>query len=241
MTPRRQRLCGPAAIEAALDRGEPVQLLLVDRAATPRAELLVERARRAGSEVWRGGPGDLRRMSPKATVEEAIALIGPPPRATLEELLARGGAIWLLHRAAYASNVGFAIRTAEVSGASGVVVDGELSHDARSRVRHVSMGADRLLPVLYAGSAEVVARARPAGFRVLALEDGGAYAPWEVELTGAVVLIVGNERRGIEPELLAHCDAVVGIPMAGFVPSYNVQAAVSALAVERLRQLAATE
>jgi 23S rRNA (guanosine2251-2'-O)-methyltransferase len=226
------------AIEAALERLEPVRVLLVGRSASDRIESLAQRARAAGATIWRGGPGDLRRMSPPAALEQAIALLGAEPQATLEELLGRGGAVWLLHGAAYPSNVGFSVRTAEVSGASGVVVDGDFSHDARSRVRHVSMGADRLLPVLYAGSEHVVTRAKQLGFHIVALEDGGSLSPWEVELTGSVLLIVGNERRGIDRSLLSHCDAVVGIPMLGFVPSYNVQAALSMLAAERLRQLA---
>jgi 23S rRNA (guanosine2251-2'-O)-methyltransferase len=59
-----------------------------------------------------------------------------------------------------------------------------------------------------------------------------------VDLTGAVVLLVGSERDGLSDALLARCGAVVRVPMAGFVPSYNLQAAISAVAAERLRQLA---
>jgi tRNA G18 (ribose-2'-O)-methylase SpoU len=52
-----------------------------------------------------------------------------------------------------------------------------------------------------------------------------------------VLFVVGGERQGTPPELLERCDAVVRIPMAGFIPSYNLQAAVAVLAAERLRQL----
>jgi tRNA G18 (ribose-2'-O)-methylase SpoU len=57
-------------------------------------------------------------------------------------------------------------------------------------------------------------------------------------LRGPLVCLIGNERSGIAREILDRCQAVVRIPMAGFVPSYNVQAAMAAIAVERLRQLA---
>jgi tRNA G18 (ribose-2'-O)-methylase SpoU len=118
-----------------------------------------------------------------------------------------------------------------------VIIDSGFTHDERTRVAHVSMGADRLLPVLYERTSDVLAAARAAGFRVLALEDVGARDASELDLTGSVLFVVGGERDGIAPELLAQCDAVVRIPMAGFVPSYNLQGAVSALAAERLRQL----
>ena len=48
--------------------------------------------------------------------------------------------------------------------------------------------------------------------------------------------MIGGERYGISPELLERCDAVLRIPMAGFIPSYNLQAAMAAVAIERLRQ-----
>jgi 23S rRNA (guanosine2251-2'-O)-methyltransferase len=53
------------------------------------------------------------------------------------------------------------------------------------------------------------------------------------------MLVVGNEREGLPRSLLDRCDSVIAVPMAGFVPSYNVQAALSIVAAERLRQLEA--
>jgi tRNA G18 (ribose-2'-O)-methylase SpoU len=167
-------------------------------------------------------------------------MVGPAPRAELDELFARGGVVWLLHRASYASNVGFAIRTAEVSGADGVIVDAAFNHEERTRASHVSMGADRLVPVLWRATDAALEQAARSGHRVIAVEDVGAQAPWEVDLSGAITLVVGSERDGLGADVLARCDAVVRVPMAGFVPSYNLQAAISAVAAERLRQLASS-
>jgi tRNA G18 (ribose-2'-O)-methylase SpoU len=234
----RQYLAGSEAIAAALERGEPVRVLLVRRDdASPATLALRAAAERHGAALWLGSEGDLRRMSRGPRPEQALAMVGPDPRADLAGLLARGGALWLLHGVAYPSNAGFVIRTAEVSGAQGVIVAGQFNHDERGRIAHVSMGADRLLPVLYERSDTVFARAADHGFRIVALEDVGARAVFEVDLRGDVLFVVGGERDGLGPELLAACHEVVRVPMAGFVPSYNLQAAVSALAAERLRQL----
>jgi tRNA G18 (ribose-2'-O)-methylase SpoU len=51
-----------------------------------------------------------------------------------------------------------------------------------------------------------------------------------------VLLVIGGETRGIPAPLLARCDEVLRIPMAGFIPAYNLQAAMAAVAAERLRQ-----
>ena len=83
---------------------------------------------------------------------------------------------------------------------------------------------------------EIVAKAHEAGFRVVSLEDTGDKEPWDEDLTGDVMLVVGGERDGIRDSILNASDSVVRIPMAGFVPSYNLQAPVAVVAAEALRQ-----
>lgn len=236
----RQYLAGSEAIRAALSAGQAVRVVLVG-ADDPTSSIadLVRAAEERGASIWRGGPGDLRRMSRTPEPPDAIAMLGPDPRADLGTLLGRGGVSWLVHRAAYPSNVGFVVRTAEVSGADGVIIDAQWNHNERSRIRHVSMGASQLLPVLFHDTTSVLDRAAQLGVRVVAIEDVGASAPWDVDLCGPLVCIIGGERDGIEPAVLARCTHVLRIPMAGFVPSYNLQAAMSAVASERLRQLGA--
>jgi tRNA G18 (ribose-2'-O)-methylase SpoU len=52
-----------------------------------------------------------------------------------------------------------------------------------------------------------------------------------------VLFVLGGERHGIPREVLDQCDDVIRIPMLGFIPSYNLQAAMAAVASERLRQI----
>ena len=73
-------------------------------------------------------------------------------------------------------------------------------------------------------------------FRIIAAEDVGTVEPWNTDLTGNVLFVVGAEREGVSQEVLEACDEVVRLPMDGFVPSYNLQVAISVLAVEALRQ-----
>jgi tRNA G18 (ribose-2'-O)-methylase SpoU len=51
-----------------------------------------------------------------------------------------------------------------------------------------------------------------------------------------VLFAIGGEEPGIPPDLLAEFDEIVRIPMGGFIRSYNLQAALAAVAGERLRQ-----
>jgi tRNA G18 (ribose-2'-O)-methylase SpoU len=235
----RRQLAGARELSAALAAGEPVRLVLLRRGAPPEAVALAERAGRAGARVRAASDADLWRMRRVGEPCDLLALAGSDPAAPPAEALAAPGAAWLLAGVAYAGNAGYAIRTAEVSGAAAIFLDAALDAGARRRALRASMHAERFFPVHWLPWDEVVAAARAAGRRLVAVEDVGRRAPWEVDLRGPVLLAIGGERHGIAPALLAACDEIVRVPTAGFVPSYNLQAAMAAVAAERLRQEAA--
>jgi tRNA G18 (ribose-2'-O)-methylase SpoU len=222
-------------VAAALAAGAPLRVVLLARDAPPEARALAERAGAAGARVLPASDNDLRRMTRTgaAAVGGLLALSGPDPAA---DPLAGSGAAWLLAGVAYAGNAGYAIRTAEVSGADAIFLDAPLDAEGRRRALRASMHAERFFPVHWRPAGEVLDAARAAGRRLVAVEDVGAQAPWELDLRGRVLLAIGGERAGLDRALLARCDAVVRVPMAGFVPSYNLQAAMAAVAAERLRQ-----
>jgi tRNA G18 (ribose-2'-O)-methylase SpoU len=237
-SPRLRRcLEGAEAIAAALARRDPVCAVFVARSALTQSPIaaIAADAQRAGAIVHAVGPTVLQRFARNDA--DVIALLGPPPSATLDEMMAERGAAWLLAGLAYPTNAGSAIRTAEVSGADGVVVDSAFTAAARRTTLRASMRADRVMPVLWDIASRALDAADRSGRRVVAVESAGATAPWDVDLTGPVLLVAGGERDGIPPAVLARCDVTVCVPMAGFIPSYNVQAAIAAVAAERLRQL----
>ena len=200
---------------------------------------LCELAESKGITVIKGSKSDMWRMARINEGDEPpgiLALVGRKPDASIGEVLANGGLVWLLAGARYPVNIGFTIRTAEVSGADAVFVDGDLNHDDRKAAVRASMKAHRFMPVHWVNGDEIVAKAHEAGFRVVSLEDTGDKEPWDEDLTGDVMLVVGGERDGIRDSILNASDSVVRIPMAGFVPSYNLQAPVAVVAAEALRQ-----
>jgi tRNA G18 (ribose-2'-O)-methylase SpoU len=239
VTDRRARqLAGPEEIEAALSAGEPVRLLLAaSDPHDPRVRELCQRAHQAGIEVMPASRASLWRLGKTDPPSEILALVGRDPHAPMEQVMAERGAAWLLVGIAYPGNTGFAIRTAEVSGADGVFIESDFEHEGRREAVRAAMRADRFMPVFWMPALPLIGAAREAGRRILAIEDVGRRAPWEMDLGGPVLFVVGGERHGIPPEVLDACDDVIRIPMRGFIPSYNLQAAMAAVASERLRQL----
>jgi 23S rRNA (guanosine2251-2'-O)-methyltransferase len=233
-----QRCCEDEVL-AAFENNENVSLILVKRdSSSPKLQEILEYAESSEIKIIHGSENDLWRMSRDNSqgIPNILALVGRNPDFSLEEVFSNGGLVWLLAGAAYPVNIGFCIRTAEVSGASAVIVDAELNNQERSAAKRASMKAHRFLPVHWTSGFDAIIMAKKYGFRIISVEDVGTAAPWDVDMTGNVVLIVGGERNGISEDILSESDEIVRIPMSGFVPSFNLQAPLSAVAIEAQRQ-----
>ncbi len=234
------KISGVDAILDAIDGGRPVTRILVLRGARSEEldRLLVEASKRK-LKVIEGSMNDLRRMANMPFTSEppeALGLLHRDPSAEVSEIMASGGLIWLLSGAQYPVNIGFAIRTIEVSGGSAVFVDADLNSDGRKASSRASMKADRFIPVKWMSWREASDLARAHNYRIIGIEDSGDVEPWDIDLTGRCMLVIGGERHGISADLLRECDSIVKIPMRGFVPSYNLQAPLAVVAAEALRQ-----
>jgi len=225
------QISGVENILSAIDSGQNIKMILVDR--DEDCEHLLERCRTEKIKVVEGSSNDLWRMSANGQ-QKALALIGREPEGTLDEVFDRDGAIWLFDGVEYAPNLGFGIRTAEVSGATAVIINVKKTHEERRTIRRASMRATRFIPVVYASTEEIISKCNR---RIVVAEDIGKKTPWETNLTGNVLLVVGAENAGVSSDVLKAADEVVKLPMPGFVPSYNLQVAISALGMERLRQI----
>ena len=227
------QITGAEAVLHALNDGVAIDRVLVDR------EKDTEEIRRLCQErqipLEEGSTNDLWRMSAEGHVE-ALALVGRFQTDSMDELMSRGGTIWFFDGVTYSTNLGFAIRAAEVSGANGVVLNVTKTHEERRTIRRASMRADRFIPVIYSNTEEILQCAKKHNLTIISAEDVGDRAPWDVDMSGNILLVVGAEREGVSKATLDASDYIVRLPMDGFVPSYNLQVAVSVLTVEALKQ-----
>jgi tRNA G18 (ribose-2'-O)-methylase SpoU len=233
----RRRLSGAKTIADALDAGTALSLLLIlEEGSSDESRAVAERAKQSGIVVCAESARELRRMSEGEERAELLALVGPPPSSSLPSLMAAEGIVFALAGLRYPGNVGFILRSLEVAGAAGVVLDSDWAASQREEASRIGMRADRYLPVLDASASEAIAAARDAGRRIVALETSGRTTPWEIDWTRPMLVLIGSETTGIDPIQLAQADAVVAIPTHGFIPSYNVQAAAGIVLGEWMRQ-----
>ena len=231
--------CGEQEVLTSIEYGEDVNLILIKRdSESPLISKILNYAEELAIKVIYGSENDLWRMSRSNSdgVPDVLCLVGRNPESSLNEVLSKGGLIWLLAGASYPVNIGFCIRTAEVSGADAVIIDAELNNQERSAAKRASMKAHRFLPVFWTSGIDSILMAKEHGFRIISVEDVGDSAPWDIDMTGNIVLVVGGERNGISEKILELSDEIIRIPMSGFVPSFNLQAPLSYVAIEAQRQ-----
>ncbi len=78
---------------------------------------------------------------------------------------------------------------------------------------------------------------RSEGFRIYATRvSPSAQSLYDLDLTGRVALVLGNEHRGVSDEAAARADGVFRIPMMGMIESLNVSVAAAVCLYEALRQ-----
>ena len=231
--------CGISEVLKSFEENEDIKLVLLRRNSNALGLVKIRSmADELGIRVIEGSDNDLWRMSRDNTqgIPDVLALVGRDPNLSFDEVISTGGLIWLLAGAAYPVNIGFCIRTAEVSGANAVFVDAELSNTERKAAKRASMKAHRFIPVFWGDGFEAAKCAKDRGFKIVSLEDIGGKTPWNTDLTGDIMLIVGGERNGIPQNILDISDEIIRVPMSGFVPSFNLQAPLSVVAIEAQRQ-----
>ena len=134
-------------------------------------------------------------------------------------------------------NLGAIIRAADASGANGVAVTNGSTDPYGWKALRGAMGSTFRLPVSDMGDLEqVVTMAHTYRYRVSAALPHGGRSVYDADLTGSLLLLIGNEGSGLERASYEMADEVISVPMAPSVESLNVAVAAAVLLYEVRRQ-----
>jgi TrmH family RNA methyltransferase len=133
-------------------------------------------------------------------------------------------------------NLGALLRTADATGATGVIVADPGVDPFNPNVIRSSTGTlfSVSLAVTTPERATDWLREREVG--IYAADPAGSRLLWEVDLTTPVALLVGSEHAGLSEWARSVSDDTVTIPMHGTADSLNVSVSMAVLAYEAVRQ-----
>jgi 23S rRNA (guanosine2251-2'-O)-methyltransferase len=133
-------------------------------------------------------------------------------------------------------NLGALLRVCEGAGAGRVLIRDRGSAPVSPTVAKTSAGATEWLQIeRITNSANEIERFKAAGFWVYGTDPEGD-PPWEVDLSGQVVLCFGGEEKGLRARTRQLCDRMIGLPMRGRVGSLNIATSAAAVLYEAVRQ-----
>ena len=133
-------------------------------------------------------------------------------------------------------NLGAIIRTANVCGAHGVIIPKNRAVGLTATVAKASAGAINYTKVAKVTNiAQTIEDLKNKGLWFVCADMDGEVM-YELDLKGAIGLVIGAEGNGVGRLVKEKCDYAASIPMKGDIDSLNASVAAGVLAYEIVRQ-----
>jgi len=134
-------------------------------------------------------------------------------------------------------NLGACLRTANVLGANAIVVSKNRSVQLTAVVNKISSGASFITPVVAVKNlARTLDWMKKQNIWLVGTDLKADMPLTDVDLTGNIALILGNEAKGLRTLTREKCDFLTFIPMQGEISSLNVSVAAGICLYEAMRQ-----
>ncbi|WP_314173084.1 RNA methyltransferase [Streptomyces winkii] len=235
---------GVRPISVAVERGWPVRVL-IHSTRQPLSRWAQDLLRDVRAERVAMAPELLAELGGKdETAPEVVAVLEMPEDDLSRIRVGADGAFLgvLFDRPSGPGNIGTVIRSADAFGAGGLIVTGHAADVYDPKSVRASTGSLFALPAVRVPShREVVAwlehhRALGQRIALVGTDEDGEADLFDSDLTGPVLLLVGNETSGLSAAWRELCDHTVRIPMAGTASSLNAAGAATAVLYEVSRQ-----
>lgn len=184
----------------------------------------------------------LDQMSETGRHQGVIAYAAAYEYAEVEDILARAEEkgeppfLFLLDGIEDPHNLGAIIRTANLAGAHGVIIPKNRAVGLTAAVARTSAGALNYTPVARVTNlVRTMEELKEKGVWFVCADMDGTRM-YDLDLKGAIGLVIGNEGSGVSRLVKESCDMTAAIPMKGDIDSLNASVAAGVLAYEIVRQ-----
>ena len=240
--PKPDVIAGRNPVSEAVRSNRPIDKILVARGEKNGAVVgILAKARDKRIPVKEVDRQKLDFLSGQQTHQGIVALAAAKEYATVEDIFAcaesRGEPpfIIVLDELEDPHNLGAIIRTAECTGAHGVIVPERRSASLSYTVAKASAGAVEYMRVARVTNiAKLIDELKARNVWVYGADmDGEDYAA--CDMSGACAIVIGNEGKGISRLVREKCDVIVSLPMKGHINSLNASVAAGVLMYHAMR------
>ncbi len=234
---------GRNAVLEAFRAGRTIDKLFVQDGCQDGPVLTIKReASKQGTLIKYVAKERLDQMSETGRHQGVIAYAAAYAYAEVEDILQKardqGEApfVFLLDNIEDPHNLGAIIRTANLAGAHGVIIPKNRAVGLTATVAKASAGAINYTPVAKVTNlGQTIEELKKEGLWFVCADMGGT-CMYDLDLKGAIGLVIGSEGNGVGRLVKEKCDFTASIPMQGDIDSLNASVAAGVLAYEIVRQ-----
>lgn len=232
-------LIGRNAVTEALKSDREIDtLILMRNNNNPALSRLASMAKEKGAVVKEVDSKKLDFMCGGANHQGVAAYVAAHEYSSIDEIFAyaeeKGEAPFIVvcDEIEDPHNLGAIIRTAECAGVHGVIIPKRRSASLNFTVGKTSAGALEYMRVARVSNlASTIDELKEKGCWVYGADMDGTHYK-KTDFSGAVVLVIGSEGKGIGKLIRQKCDAIVSLPMKGNINSLNASVAAGILMYE---------
>lgn len=244
MSAMEEFIMGRNSVMEALKNGRPINKIFIakgERQGSIRE--VIGLARESGLVIQEVDISKLDAMTEGQKHQGVVASTPPVAYTELDDILSKATApdqtpfLVLLDELEDPHNVGAILRTCDAAGVHGVLMPKRRCCPLSGTVAKTSAGAVEHVPVARIGNvSQTLEELKKAGMWIVGADMDGEKNYYDADLKGPIVVVVGNEGKGMGRLTKEHCDFVVRIPMLGKISSLNASVACSLLLYEVVRQ-----
>jgi len=225
-------------IEAIRSHPARVRYIAIVKDQGTRMQKLITEAKEAGVTIRMVTTNEIVRLAGRGVHNGVVAEISEGSYADFHDTVMKEETkfVLILDGITDPQNFGAILRVADGFSVDLVVIPEHESVSLTPAAVKASAGASQWVLVSEVTNlARAIELLKEQGYWVYAAAAGGDRLD-QIDFSGKVAIVVGNEGKGVRKNVLEHCDRTVSIPMFGHVDSFNVASATAVVCYEVVRQ-----
>jgi 23S rRNA (guanosine2251-2'-O)-methyltransferase len=224
---------GKHAVTEALKTGQSIDSIRVGTSAQhhPDIRVIMQMARDAGVRTSLVTPSELEKQAGEGNAQGIMAYVHSRAPITLDQLILKEYPLILaVDHLEDPFNFGAILRSAELFGVKGVVFPKDRNTSLNAGVVKASSGAINYIDLVkVANVGNALDRLKQKGYWVVSTDVNHGVSLPEFTPNFPLVLVVGNEGKGVSQRVKKIADQLVNIPTKGELDSLNVSVATGIL------------
>ncbi|WP_106767185.1 23S rRNA (guanosine(2251)-2'-O)-methyltransferase RlmB [Paenibacillus faecalis] len=242
---QEEMIAGKHSVTEALRSGRTInKIWIADHAQKHLTMPIIAEARKHGIVIQNVDKRKLDQMVPGVQHQGVVAQAAPYAYVEVDDLLKiaeeKGQAPFLLilDEIEDPHNLGSILRTADCTGAHGVILPKRRSAQITATVSKTSAGAVEYVSVARVTNlAQTIEQLKEMGVWVVGTVVDADQEIYDTDVfNGPVAVVIGNESKGMGRLIREKCDVLVKLPMAGQINSLNASVAAGVVMYEVFRR-----